>query len=405
MHQALRDQVDWQQPFPHEEYVARQGNVRSALQAKGYSGILVTSPADLNYLFGYDQVWFSHDTLSACFLPADDDAHVFFDNDGHELLISTTPEIRTVHYFDRGKVTSHIASIADDVIRRGWARGRIALQARSYGPHPDHVRAIGERWQAAGADLADGADLIEDVRLIKSPREVAVVREAADIAVAAMAAGRDAIAAGMRETELEGVIVAEMMKRGGGYPGLRSMIGSGPRAGLHHGPASHRAFRRGDVIHVDFCASLHRYHVNICRSFALGDVDQRWVDLFARNAPMMDVLIAEVRPGDPMDKMHAISAAFAERHDLARYDWLIGGYTLGIAIPPDWVGRHRPQPREDIPPPRLAPGLVMNFENQYDTYRENWRGGPGAGLIDTLLVTDDTLEILTPLPRELVEVG
>lgn len=405
MHQAVRDQVDWQQPFPHEEYATRQGNVRSALQAQGCSGILVTSPADLNYLFGYDQVWFSHDTLSACFLPADADAHIFFDNDGHELLISTTPEIRTIRYFERGKVAAHIACIADEVARRGWARGRIALQPRCYGPHPDHVRAIGKRWQDNGADVCDGSDLIEDVRLIKSPREVAVVREAADIAVHAMAAGRDAITAGMRETELEGVIVGEIMKRGGGYPGIRSMIGGGPRAGLHHGPASHRAFRPGDVIHVDFCASLHRYHVNVCRSFALGDVDQRWVDLFARNAPMMDVLVAEVRPGDSMAKMHEVATAFAGRHDLARYDWLIGGYTLGIAIPPDWVGRHRPQPREDIPPPRLAPGLVMNFENQYDTFEENWHGGPGAGLIDTLLVTDDTLEILTPLPRELIRVG
>lgn len=405
MHQAVRDQVDWEQPFPHEEYVARQNKVRAALQAQGWSGILVTAPADLNYLFGYDQVWFSLDTLSACFLPVDDDAHVFFDNDGHELLISTTPEIHTICYFERGKVAGHIACIADEVARRGWARGRIALQPRCYGPHPDHVRAIGACWQDAGADIADGSDLVEDVRLIKSPREVAVVREAAAIAVAAMAAGRDAITAGMRETELEGVIVAEMMKRGGGYPGIRSMIGGGPRAGLHHGPASHRVFRQGDVIHVDFCAALHRYHVNICRAFALGDVDQRWVDLFARNAPMMDTLVAEVRPGDRMDKMHHVATAFAERHDLARYDWLIGGYTLGVAIPPDWVGRHRPSPREAIPPPRLDPGLVMNFENQYDTYQENWRGAPGAGLIDTLLVTDDTLEILTPLPRELVEVG
>ena len=69
------------------------------------------------------------------------------------------------------------------------------------------------------------------------------------------------------------------------------------------------------------------------------------------------------------------------------------------------MGRHRPQPREDIPSPPLSPGLVMNFENQYDTYKENWRGAPGAGLIDTLLMTDDTLEILTPLSRKLVQVG
>ncbi len=405
MHQPTRDQVNWDQPFPHEEYITRQSNVRAALNASGWSGILVTNPIDLNYLFGYDQVWFSHDTLCSCFLPADDEEYVFFDNDGHQLLVSTYPEIRSVCYFERGKVSDHITSIANEVLDRGWARGRLALQPRSYGPHPDHVRALGHRWESAGAKIVDGSDLIEDIRLIKSPLEIDVVREAADIATTAMAAARDSIQAGMRETELEGIIVGEMMKLGGGYPGIRSMIGGGPRAGLHHGPASHRKFKTGDIIHIDFCASLHRYHVNICRSFALGEVDQRWIDLFERNEPMMDLIVRGVRPGDSMAKMHEISAAFALEHDLAHYDWLIGGYTLGIAMPPDWVGRHRPQPRENIPPAQLHPGLVMNFENQYDTYKENWRGAPGAGLIDTLLMTEHTLEILTPLSRKLVQIG
>lgn len=405
MHRPTRDQVNWEQPFPHDEYVTRQNAVRRALDEEGCSGILVSSPADLHYLFGYDQIWFGLDALCSCFLPVDGAGHVFFDNDGHEILVSIYPEIADVHYFDRGKVVDHIKAISGEVARRGWARGTIALQPRCYGPHPDHLRAIGRDWEAAGATIADGSDLIEDVRLIKSPREILVVRQAAEIATAAMALARDSIHAGMRETELEGLIVGEMMKRGGGYPGIRTMIGGGPRAGCHHEPPSHREFRDGDLIHIDFCASLHRYHVNICRSFALGVVDQRWTDLFTRNEAMMDLIVREVRPGDSMAKMHDIGGAFAREHDLDRYEWLIGGYTLGIAMPPDWVGRHRPKPREDIPPPDLTPGLVMNFENQYDTYQENWSGAPGAGLIDTLLMGEESFEILTPLSRKLEPVG
>ena len=405
MHQATRDQVNWEQPFPHNEYVSRQNNVRRMLNANGYSGIFISSPADLNYLYGYDQIWFSHDSLCSCFLPADDDRHVFFDNDGHELLVSIYPEIGDIYYFKRGKVVDQISSISSEVARQGWVRGTIALQPRCYGPHPDHIRAIGRNWEDAGAKIADGSDLIEDVRLVKSPLEVAVIRQAAEIATAAMAVARDSIEVGMRETELEGLIVGEMMKRGGAYPGIRTMIGGGPRAGSHHEPPSHRKFDKGDLIHIDFCASLHRYHVNICRSFALGDVDPRWTELFERNEPMMDLIVKEISPGDSMATMHDISAAFAQEHDLARFEWLIGGYSLGIAMPPDWVGRHRPKPREDIPPPNLSPGLVMNFENQYDTYKENWSGAPGAGLIDTLLVGDESLDILTPLSRKLVQVG
>jgi Xaa-Pro aminopeptidase len=405
MRQQIRDQVDWQQPFPHEEYRARQNRVRAALKVHGYSGILISSPTDLNYLFGYDQIWFSHDALCACFLAADEDGYVFFDNDGHEVLVSIYPEISDIVYFKRGKIIDHIEVIGAEVLSRGWAKGVIALQTRGYGPHPDHLRAIGLVWENAGSIIADGSDLIEDLRLIKSEREIRVVREAAEIATAAMALARDSIRVGMRETELEGIIVGEMMRRGGGYPGIRTMIGSGPRAGVHHEPPSHREFREGDIIHIDFCASLHRYHVNICRSFALGEVDSRWVDLFDRNEPMMDLIVAEIRTGDSMARIQEVADSFARNNDLARYEWLIGGYTLGIAMPPDWVGRHRPRPREAIPSPELEPGLVMNFENQYDVFEENWSSAPGAGLIDTLLVGESSMEIITPLSRKLVQVG
>ena len=150
MDQNTRDQIDWQQPFPHEEYTARQSRVRVALKAHGYTGILISSPPDLNYLFGYDQIWFSHDSLGLCFLPANEEGFVFFDNDGHEMLVSIYPEISDIVYFRRGKVADHIEVIASEVLRRGWAKGAIALQPRCYGPHPEHLRAVGRVWEDAG---------------------------------------------------------------------------------------------------------------------------------------------------------------------------------------------------------------------------------------------------------------
>ena len=63
-----------------------------------------------------------------------------------------------------------------------------------------------------------------------------------------------------------------------------------------------------------------------------------------------------------------------------------------------------PAPREEVPIPRLEPGLVMNYENQFDVF-DGWPGGTGAGFIDTLLVTESGLEVLSALPRELVAVG
>ena len=86
------------------------------------------------------------------------------------------------------------------------------------------IDAITARAAALGARVVDATDLIEDIRLVKSPIEVVHVRKAAAIADEAMAAARDAIRPGITETELEGVIMGTMMKAGGGYPGIRTMV-------------------------------------------------------------------------------------------------------------------------------------------------------------------------------------
>ena len=254
-----------------------------------------------------------------------------------------------------------------------------------------------------GAKVVDESLLIEWIRLVKSPAEIAVMRRAAAIADHAMVAARDAIAPGVMETEIEAAIMQSTMKDGGGYPGIRSMIGTGPRAGTHHSPATQRKIKKGDLVFVDFCSSLHRYHVNLNRTFSLGAADRRWIDLMRASAGCIDAITAAVKPGDPWSKVAEIGDRYLEEKDLKKYLWWAGGYALGIAVPPDWVGSFFAEPREDVPDQPLQPGMVFNYENQFDVW-EDWPGGSGAAYIETLLVTDRGLMVLSALPRGLVVV-
>ena len=410
MQQSIRDRIDWEQPFPPEEYAVRREKVREAMAREGIDGILVTGAADVNYLTGYDQIWHSYLNIIGIFLRADEESTLFFDNDGHIVLQSTTPDIEEVVVMPRGAAVSHVPLVAEAIQARGWAKGRIALQPWCYGPHPTLLAAIGERLADATADgaeiaaITDGSTLVEDVRLIKSPREVAVMREAGRVADLAMAAARDALEPGLRETDVDAALTAALMGNGCGYPGIRSMVGSGPRSGAHHGPATHRRLKRGDVVHIDFCASLHRYHVNLSRSFAVGPADPRWHELMDKAAGCIDAVLESVKPGESMTRVQEVADAYTDSQGLRPHVWRIGGYTLGIAMPPDWVGRHRPKPREDVPIPLLEPGIVFNYENQFDVF-EGWPGGTGAAYIETFLVTEDGLELLSRLPRNLVTAG
>lgn len=402
----IRDMIDWEQPFPPEEYAARRARLQSALQGAGYDGILVTAPRDYHYLSGHDHIWHHLGHVTGLFFEARSGRNVFFDQASHRAIVSTTPEISDIIYHERGKASDQAKITAEALIGEGLAKGRVAIQTWGYGLHPDLVRAMGEQFSAAGAEVVEDSTLIEDLRLYKSSREVKVMREAGNFAKEAMAAARDAIEPGVRETEIDAAICFSLMKNGCGHPGIRNMIGSGPRSGHHHSAASHRALREGDVVHVDFCASLHRYHTNISRSFAVGRVDPRWHDLMTRSAGCTNAIVAAVRPGDPYSRVQEAADRFIADAgiDRARYEWYIGGYVLGIAFPPDWVHRHRPVPREDAPDVAMEPGMVFNFEVQYDVF-DGWPGGSGAGWIDSYLMTEEGLEVLTEMPRDLVVTG
>ena len=403
MKSYLRKQVDWPQAFPGREYAERRQKVRAALSAKGLDAIYVTTPANLTYLTGYDMIWYHSRNLTGLLIRADRDQTVWFDAVGHTTLVSTTPEIGEVVWFQREAVASLIRQVAREVGARGLAKARIALEPWGYSPHGRIMAALEAALREGGADVRDESLLIELIRLVKSPMEIAVIRRAAAIADRTMRAAREAIAPGVMETEIEAAIMHSMMTQGGGYPGIRTMIGSGPRAGTHHSPPSHRKIKQGDLVFVDFCSSLHRYHVNLNRTFSLGEPDPRWRELMRSSAGCIEAIIAGVRPGDPWSKVAKLGDRYLEEKDLRRYLWWAGGYALGIAVPPDWVGSFFAEPREDVPDQQLQPGMVFNYENQFDVW-ENWPGGSGAAYIETLLVTEGGLEILSALPRDLVAV-
>ena len=401
MQQYLREHVDWPQAFSEREYAERVGKVRAALAADGLDAIYVTHPANLTYLTGYDMIWNHLRSLTGVLIRADSDTTVFFDERAHTTIVFTTPEIREIVWLDDSSYVESIDVIARELAACGLGKAAIGIEKWGYSPHASVVDALEQRIQSLGAKVVDASSLVEEIRFVKSPLEVAHVRKAATIADEAMAAARDAMRPGITETELEGVIMGTMMKAGGGYPGIRTMIGSGPRAGTHHSPPMRRQVNPGDLVFIDFCGCYDRYHVNLNRTFALGEPDPRWTKLMDESAGCIDAIVAEIAPGDPLSKADEIGNAYIDAAGLRKYVWWVGGYSLGIAQPPDWCGRHWLKPHEEAAARNFEPGVVVNFENQFDVW-ENWPGGSGAAYIDTLLMTESGLEVLSILPRNLV---
>ena len=392
--------ADWEQPFPAEEYAARRRRAAARLSKEGFDAILVTKPADIFYLTGYDMVWFHLRFLTSCILTADGGDVAFFDYPGHRTLVETTPEIRNITWMTRESVQADGGLIRDGALKAGLKGKKLAVQPWSYVPHGDVMAELVGILNSAGIETGDGSLIVEQERLYKSPLEVAVMRRSAEIADIGMTAARDILAPGVMETEIHAELSYAMVKAGASEPALRTMIGSGVRAGTHHSPAQHRRVGQDELVFIDFCASLHRYHVNLNRTFAVGSVDPRWHDLMARSATTIDAIVAEVKPGDMWSKVQDVGNRNTAAQGITEGIWFVGGYTQGIAMPPDWVGEFWVSPRHGIPDLELVPGMVFNMEGQFDD-TEGWAGGTGVAYIDTLIVTETGLEVMSRLPRTL----
>ncbi|MEE9299747.1 MAG: Xaa-Pro peptidase family protein [Alphaproteobacteria bacterium] len=404
----LRDHIDWEQPFPPEEYAERRAKVRAAMTEAGIDALFLVRPADMNYLTGYDMIWNHARNSTGLLVRADSDDMVHFDTAAHTTIVSLLPEITDAVLFEHDPMAdaSDGDTIVETVAARGLGKAKIGLQPWGYGPHVSLVESLHAKLEAGGASVVDASLLVEEVRIVKSPREVAVMREAAAMADNALEATRAAMHPGMTETAIEGVLIGSLMSQGCNYPAIHSMVASGPRSGTHHSPATHRKVREGDLVHFDFCASLHRYHANLCRTLSVGKADSRWLDLMERSAGSIDAILDRIKPGDPLTRVDEVANGYIDEVGLRPWAWWVGGYSFGISFPPDWVGAHWVHWGEETfgPTPKkltVTPGMVFNYENQFDVW-EDWPGGTGCAFIESFLVTENGLELLSKLPRTIV---
>ena len=77
--------------------------------------------------------------------------------------------------------------------------------------------------------------------------------------------------------------------------------------------------------------------------------------------------------------------------------WWVGGYALGISVPPNWVG-HTYLSNDAFEQFTWEPGYVTNYEN----ILFGREGRFTASYMETLLMTEQGIEILSTVPRELL---
>jgi len=390
--------------FSREEYQRRLDLVRQRMAAAGVDLLYVTNPDHICYLSGYQAEWFqeggpkSWTGTSGIAVHVDHDHYLHFENEDEKLNAEYTTWADHLRIIDEHDISAGFSAwVVGELAAAGWIGTTVALEFYSYRPNPVDSAELRALFEGKGATVIDGTDLTAGARLLKSNVELEVIREAARIGDIGLRAAIDNIRAGVTELDVYAEIVYAMAKAGGENPAITLPVVSGKKNACFHALSSRKKIEYGDIINIDVCGVYRRYHSDVCRTVSVGEPDPAVAEYVAYITDALGVAAATLRPGLAVSEFLDEMKRYYDSHGMLENQWWIGGYELGIAFPPDWVGAYYFDVWKDVSGDTFEPGFVSNYEANFYLPKD-------AGLscmIDTMIVESDKATFIQEVPCKL----
>ena len=278
---------------------------------------------------------------------------------------------------------------------------RIALEAQRM---PPLVRAYIDSL-VDPVRLADITPLVAEMRMIKSPQELQLARHAGEVANAMMAAGREAISAGVAEYEVALATShagtrksAELLARHYGDSEMSpnthflQIMASGEDIVKTHHRASNRVMSHGEPVFLCFCGmtNFHKFKLGFDRTFWIGEIrDDSQREIYQIALDSQAAALAELRPGVLAQDVHA---AYAEAIRSAGYDYPFRcgrGTGFSFLEKPQLVAGDKT---------RLQPNMVLAVDGSVSS------GSFRAQVGDSFILTEDGYAAITAHPKSIDEV-
>jgi Xaa-Pro aminopeptidase len=287
----------------------------------------------------------------------------------------------------------------------------------------DRVRARSRSGVFAPTEIIDPGAILHEMRLHKSPGEVETMRAAARITREAHEGAMARTRPGMREYEIEALLIDTFRRHGSERAAYGSIVGSGPNACVLHYRKNDRRIEDGDLLLIDAGCELGYYASDVTRTFPVGrgfSREQQAIYELVLQAQIES--IAASRIGATLDAIHARSVEVITRGLVAlglltgEADKLIetGAYKrFFMHRTSHWLGMDVHDVGAyfvDGKPRGLEAGFVLTVEPgiyiapDEPSVPPEWRG-IGVRIEDDVLVTSSDPEVLTAgIPKTVEEV-
>lgn len=382
--------------FGADEFADRLSRVRACMRDRGIDTLIVSDPANMHYLTGYD-AW-SFYVPQGLAVTAEGTLHLFtreMDTAGARMTTSLAADQILGYPEDYiQQVDRHpLDWVAAQLRERDAVGHTVALEMDAYYFTPRAYESL--KAGLPGARFLDAHELVNWVRAVKSPAEIEHMRVAARIVEQAMTAGVEAVRTGTRQCDAAAAIAEASLRgndrAGGDYPAIVPLMPTGEGTAAPHLTWSDERFRNDEATVLELAGCYRRYHCPMARTVFNGTPPRRLLDLAAATREGLEEALEAVRPGRTCQEIEAAWRAVIARHGLVKSSRI--GYPVGLGYPPDW-GEHTMSLRAGDTT-ELVPGMAFHM------ICGMWMDGWGYELSETFHVTASGAECLSAFPRDL----
>ena len=247
------------------------------------------------------------------------------------------------------------------------------------------------------------AAFIEDEMMVKSEAEINLIRESVKWGHLAHMLLQRYTKVGATESEVSGrasldatltmmdtigpIYRAQSYFSSGAGAGYRGQIGR--NSAIPHALANNIVFQAGDVLVTGAGAAVWGYNSELERTMFIGKPTDGQKELYDHMVALQDIAFEALGPGIPCSEVDKAVRAYYEKHNLWDYWKHHVGHAIGL--------RYHEAPFLDLGDETvMLPGMVFTIEpGLYHPELGGYRHS------DTVLITEDGIEILTYYPRDL----
>ncbi|MFD1362090.1 M24 family metallopeptidase [Lentibacillus salinarum] len=384
--------------FPISEFQERLTKTKQRMAKAEVDLLLITDPANMNYLTGYDAWSFYVHQMLIVIMNEEQPIWVGRSQDANAALHTTWLEedhiIPYADHYVQSDIRHPMDFVCDLLKEKHYDKQTVAVEMDAY-----YFTAKSYMQLTKGlpdATFKDGTNMVNWVRIIKSEREIAYLKQAARISEKAMQVAFDTINEGVRECD----VVAEISHAqitgtedfGGDYPSIVPLLPTGEKTSASHLTWTEDRFKDGDPVIIELAGCYRRYHSPLARTAVIGRPSEQMQYVSQVVLEGINTTLDAVKPGITCEELESVWRRVIERSGIKKESRM--GYSVGLNYPPDW-GEHtaslRPDDRTVLEPNmtfHLIPGI--------------WMDTMGVEISESFRVTDEGCEILAEFPRDLM---